>query len=254
MTSVKRLQSVHNACRVIDAIASLQPVGVSELARRTGLDKSGVQRIVVTLAEAGWLHPAAAGPTRWELTSKPLELGRRTTAAGVLARAQPVIGELRDLTKETAMVATLEAGRLVVLDVAESRQVVRMSLTVGSELPLLGSAAGRAIAAHLPPDDARRLLGDADADEVAAQTAAVAAVRRRGYATNIGDVEEGINTVGAAVLDGGGFPLGALVIAAPSYRMDDEQVRSYGRLVSRAAAGLSTDDRSELKSVANSGS
>src|ERR1700759_1920121 len=50
------MQSVVRSLRVLGAVPGLQPVGLSELARRVGLPTSTAQRIMVTLAEAGWLR------------------------------------------------------------------------------------------------------------------------------------------------------------------------------------------------------
>ncbi|NUS57699.1 MAG: IclR family transcriptional regulator, partial [Streptomycetaceae bacterium] len=40
MSSVKEIQSVKNACRLLEELARRQPAGVSDLARSTGIDKS----------------------------------------------------------------------------------------------------------------------------------------------------------------------------------------------------------------------
>ena len=49
------------------------------------------------------------------------------------------------------MLVAIDDARLMVHEVVESRQALRISAPVGSELPLVRSSAARAIAAHLPP-------------------------------------------------------------------------------------------------------
>ena len=66
--TVKRSRSGSRVLAVLEAIARHQPVGVSTLARELATDKSAVQRAIMTLADSGWIHPAARSPTRWQLT------------------------------------------------------------------------------------------------------------------------------------------------------------------------------------------
>ena len=61
MSSVKEIRSVRNACALVETVAEHQPLGVSELARLTGIEKSAAHRLAVTLHRAGWFDLAA----RW---------------------------------------------------------------------------------------------------------------------------------------------------------------------------------------------
>ena len=47
--AVKTIQSVENALLVMETLASVQPIGVSALARLVDLDKNAVQRILISL-------------------------------------------------------------------------------------------------------------------------------------------------------------------------------------------------------------
>ena len=58
MPGVKTLRTVDKALRVLDAVAEHQPIGVGALARLLTMDKSAVQRILVSLQRAGWICPA----------------------------------------------------------------------------------------------------------------------------------------------------------------------------------------------------
>ena len=51
---------------VFEAVAEHQPVGVAALSRMLGIDKSAVQRALVTLAEQGWIQARDDPTTRWE--------------------------------------------------------------------------------------------------------------------------------------------------------------------------------------------
>ena len=53
---VKQLRSGSRVLAVLEAVAFQQPVGLSELVRALGLEKSGVHRALTTLATEGWIR------------------------------------------------------------------------------------------------------------------------------------------------------------------------------------------------------
>lgn len=235
MSTVKEIRAVRNACTVLDAIAAHQPVGVSELARATGLDKSGVHRIAVTLHGAGWIRPTGETATRWAVSPTFARLARSGGTASLAADVRPAMRRLRDETGETVLLAVLDLGRqvLVVSEAVESRQPVRLTSTVGTELPVLGSAAARSIAAHLPPADLSRFR---EAHPGFDGDRALAAVRRRGWSTNDGEIDEGVRAVAAPLVAEDGYPVGALVVCGPTTRMAPVRMSDHGRSAAAVAA------------------
>jgi IclR family acetate operon transcriptional repressor len=230
MSSVKEIRSVRNACVLVETVAARQPLGVSELARLTGIEKSAAHRLAVTLQRAGWLD--ATGDGRWQIAAALGRLTRSATAAALTATLRPRMEELRDRTGETVMLVAIDHARLMVHEVVESRHALRISAPVGSELPLLRSSAARAIAAHLPPDELaalRRAHPALDADP------ALAAVRRRGWAMNDREIVPDARVVGAAILAPDRYPLAALIVCGPASRITAARMRQYGVLVAKAA-------------------
>ncbi|TDC56250.1 IclR family transcriptional regulator [Actinomadura sp. KC345] len=232
-STVKQVRSVRNACVLLEAIADGQPVGVSELARTTGLDKSAVHRTAVTLHQVGWIRPAGGPATRWELAPALLGLARKGGTASLVATVRPVMERLRDDTGETVLLAVLEGDRLTVAEVAESRRPLRLSMPAGAEMPVLGSAAARAIAALLPPGEVERLRAAHPGFD---DESALERVRSRGWSSNDEEVQEGARAVAAALAGADGLPLGALVVCGPADRMSPDRMRDYGLLTAAAAA------------------
>lgn len=230
MSSVKEVRSVRNACVLVEAVARRQPLGVSELARLTGIEKSAAHRLAVTLHRAGWLDRTGDG--RWQIAAALGRFSRRAAIVAFTTAMRPRMEALRDRTGETVMLVVLDNARLIVQEVVESRHALRISAAVGSELPLLRSSAIRAIAAHLPREELaalRRAHPDLDADS------ALATVRRRGCATNDREIHEGARVVGAPILAIDGSPLGALIVCGPTSRITAARMKQYGELVAQAA-------------------
>jgi IclR family acetate operon transcriptional repressor len=229
MSSVKEIRSVRNACALIEAVAERQPLGVSELARLTGIEKSAAHRLAVTLHRTGWLDRAEDG--RWQIAAALGRLARRGAITALTATMRPRMEALRDRTGETVMLVAIENGRLMVHETVESRHALRIGAPAGSELPLLRSSAVRAIAAHLPPEELaalRRAHPALDADP------ALAAVRRRGWAMNDREIVSDARVVGAPILGLDGYPLAALIVCGPTSRITAQRMKQYGALVAKA--------------------
>lgn len=230
MTSVKEVQVVRNACTLVEAVAGAQPIGVSELARLTGLDKSAAHRLAVTLHGAGWLDRAPEG--RWRISPTFPDLVPQGARAALVASARPLLDRARDETGETAMLVVPEVDRLRIVAVAESRQNLRVAATAGVEMPAPRSAALRALAAHLSPADLERWRSvDPDLSD-----GTLAAVRERGWSVNDAELTPDARGVAAALRRPDGAALAALVVCGPATRFRSEDADGHGTRVARLAA------------------
>lgn len=235
--SVKTSGTLARGLRAIEEIAAHQPIGLTDLAHLMGEDRSAVQRTLATLHESGWIRPLPDSPPRWEMSIRPLVVAGRALAASALpARARPLLGSLRDATGETAHLALADGSTVVVVDVAEGKQIVRTALQVGHEHPPETSAAGRAICAHLTPDARVALASDPGA---LLPDAEYAEIRRRGWSLCEGAVQPGSTSIAAAILDSNRHPIAALVVSGPDTRLTTDRYAEVGALVRDAAAELS---------------
>ncbi len=81
------LQSVQTALRVMETVATRQPIGVSDVARHLKITKMTAQRCLQTLHLSGWIKMEGDRPqTRWVLTSKAFILGRHVAENGISGR------------------------------------------------------------------------------------------------------------------------------------------------------------------------
>ncbi|ORI27315.1 IclR family transcriptional regulator [Rhodococcus sp. 1168] len=224
--TVKTIRSLTRGLEILEAIAARQPIGLTALCTATGEDKSALQRTLATLHEAGWIQPAPGSSPQWELGAKPIVVsGRARQSSSLQGRARQLLGPLRDATRETVHLALLTSTNLVVADVAEGMQVLRTALPVGQLHPFETSSAGRAILAHLNPAQRmaraqvpEKLMTEAEYDEI----------RQRGWASSAGEVLEGSNSIGAAILDAAGTPMGAIVISGPASRLTPARCEELG--------------------------
>jgi IclR family transcriptional regulator, acetate operon repressor len=251
------MRVVRTALCVLEAVSELQPVGVSAIARATGVPKSSVQRCLVSLREAGWISSPPGGPQRWTLTGRALAVGLRGSAEhGLREAAHAVMQDLRDRTRETIHLIGFGAGHspasdadpaaLVVIDRLDSPEPVRTWVRLGTRVPLHASCSGRAVLSRLPETEARALVGDGlerfsdqtitDHDALAAE---LRTVRGRGYAIADQSWRSGVGAVAAAVVDAAGRPVGALAVSAPQQRFDADRAVELGTAAVAAATRVS---------------
>lgn len=235
--AVKRSQSASRVLAVLEKIARHQPVGVSELARRLGADKSAVQRAIMTLADNGWICPASGTPTRWQLTAHIFAIAHIGHESNDLRRrARSVLEALRDASQETVLLTVPDIRRFVVIDALESLQLLRTVPQIGLSVPVRGSATSRAVLSYMRPEAQIEMLGAAPDTDLRRE---FEATRRRGYAVSDGDVVAGSTTIAAPVFEADGQPIAAVVVSAPSERLTPKQHSRVGAMVVAAARNLS---------------
>ncbi|MEU6765157.1 IclR family transcriptional regulator [Streptomyces sp. NPDC046853] len=241
------MQSVLNALRVLEEVAARQPIGVADLARGLELPKSSAQRALRTLHEAGWIRPAGGEVTRWVVTTKALQVGRRATGELSLRDvAVPLMEELRRRIDETVHLTVPDGDRVVLIERLETTKPVRIILALGTQLPIHASANGKAVLAASPAQTVERQL-DLGLEGFTGSTITdkerllveLARIRERGYATNGGEWRDDVSAVAAAVWDESGTPVASISVNMPTSRMTPEAGAEYGALVSETARQVS---------------
>ncbi|MDY6999991.1 MAG: IclR family transcriptional regulator [Actinomycetota bacterium] len=234
--AVKGSSTAARVLVVFEAVAAHQPVGVAALSRMLDMDKSAVQRALVTLADQGWIQAREDQMTRWETTVRILNIAHSSRAKSDLRQSiQPVLEQLAGQTGETAIFSEPDGAQLVVSLVAESNQPLRMVPRIGTIVPARDSATGRILLPFLSAKRRAEFLGE---PPDAAFLALLDDCRARGYAVS-SDVTAPTTTIAAPVFEADGRPIGAVAISGPTERMPPETHPRLAELVCRAAGQLS---------------
>ncbi len=254
-----RVQSIDRAVSILRCFDARQPeIGISELARRTGLSTSTAHRLLVSMADNDLVRQSA--DRRYSLGPLVIQLGRNGGIPTTLRDAAlPVAREARDEVDETVGIHELLAsGQRVVVDQVESRQELRRTYTeLGVPLPLPHGAPGKAMLAHLPverrewwlaqPIDPATPRTIADPDALRVQ---LTEIRQRGWAYSDAERTPGIRAVAAPIFDHTGAVLGALGFSVPTVRMDEGRAADLGDRIKAAAWRVSSSLGATQESVA----
>jgi DNA-binding IclR family transcriptional regulator len=238
----KEVGAVIAATRILRLLASLRrPAGATEVARALDLNPSTAFNILRTLAGEGLVafDPAAKtyapGAGLAELAVASLD------SIDAVRVVRPHLEALADRFGAT-MTLWLRSGpdRVVLVDRAEGRAMVRIHMNIGQRLPLLIGALGRCIAAHagLPEAELARHYAALRADALPPFRTFLRQVeqaRRDGYAVDANNFVSGITTVSSAVLDGAGRPVMALSAVDLSARLDRAAARRLGVALAETA-------------------
>jgi DNA-binding IclR family transcriptional regulator len=189
---------VNSLARGLDLLAAFEAedrsLGNQELADRTGLPKPTVSRLSHTLTELGYLiHHKRLG--RYSLSPRVLELGYTALASsGISTVARPIMRRLSEMADVAVALGIRSHDAIRYVELVRRPEAVVLSLEVGSRLPMLSSAMGRAYLAALPPAErhtlattlARKVGGDV-AECLAAIEAHAGDLAAYGYVTSLGD-------------------------------------------------------------------
>jgi IclR family acetate operon transcriptional repressor len=236
------VQSVLTATRVLERLSEPGLVGVSELSRDLGVPKSSVQRMLLTLKQAGWAEDVRGETTRWTLTPKMFRLGQHHQAgSGLRAAALPVMEHLRNETRETVHLVVQRENAVVVVECLDSPQAVRAHVTPGDVLPLHASTNGRALLSTQSDEAVMDVIAHGlsaftpmTITDPAVFEDLIRQVRARGYATGVGQFREGVHAVAAPIVVGG-VGIASIGVSTPAQRMTPDLEERFGSYVIEAA-------------------
>jgi len=223
-------------------LASDDPVGVSDLARSTGLPKSTVSRLLGVLERHGLV--SQDGP-RGPLRPGPAILSyarRGLHERDVVALAQPSLEALAQASGETINLAVPGAGGVEHLAQVEGRHFLGAGQWVGRRVELHCTAVGKVFlaagVATLPGGDLPR-RGPATITDRGALERELRLVRGAGYATAVDELEAGLAAIAAPVRAGAeGVVVAALAVSGPTLRLGLAEITRLAPLLTLEAARL----------------
>ncbi|GAB3979751.1 IclR family transcriptional regulator [Actinoallomurus acanthiterrae] len=228
--------------RIFEAFTPEEPaLTVSEISRRTGLHVATASRLVAELVSHEFLTRDAdrrvrIGMRMWELVT------RASPALSLRDAAMPFMEGVHDVVGHHVQLGVLDGDEVLFLERLSAPGAVINYTRIAGRLPLHVSSSGLVLLAHGPADLRRRVLAGPlhrytpETPATAARLrAALAEVRRQGYAYCPGYVHPDALGVAAPVRGSGGEVVAALAVIVPN----EAAAASVVPVVRTAARGVS---------------
>jgi IclR family acetate operon transcriptional repressor len=219
---------------------------LTEIARELALPINTVSRITATLQERGYLQ-RREDDKRFVLTHKLFDLARpQVREKSLVLCALDALKWLRDTTGETTQLLAPINHKVTIIEQCVSTQPIKVSSAIGLQVPMYSCAPGKAILASIPPSDLDHDLAKvtlkayttttlSSASELAAD---FAKTRHCGYATDHAEGLEGIHCVATAILDDYAYPVAAITVMAPAFRLKPDRFSELGQACIEAAESI----------------
>jgi DNA-binding IclR family transcriptional regulator len=240
-------QSVARALTILNLLANRsEPLGVREIARQLHLAPSIAQRLLKTLAKAGFLEQTGT-TLRYMIGYKAFQIGNAFVAQTNLHSA--VMPELYALAEQqiNGFLGVLRDRSVVYLATVQSNGPIAINHRPGAQAHLHSTAMGKALLAEMPEHEMRGLLGQRPLPRLTAHTkssltqliAELEATRRQGYSVSDEENRLGFFSIGAVVRDASGSAIAVVSGAVPTAGLKNQDRVRIARLVVDAAHNAS---------------
>jgi IclR family KDG regulon transcriptional repressor len=231
-------------------LAGDEELSAPDITRRTGLPRTTVHELLVTLTARNYLsRDELTG--RYRLGLRLFQLGNSYGERLDLARAATAVARrVSAECNETVHVAIRDGANVVYVAKVDSTRAVRMVSAVGRTLPAHCTAVGKALLAGLrpaefdglfPPGTRLASLTERSITDVEVLRRQLAEVAERGISVEECESTPDVCCVAAPVRDHGNRVVAAMSISVPAVRWTPEGLARWQRLVIEGARELSKD-------------
>ncbi|TYB50346.1 IclR family transcriptional regulator [Nonomuraea sp. PA05] len=218
--------SLERGLRILSAFTGSRSVlGIADLARAVGLNKSTTHRYVATLTKLDYIQQDPE-TKKYFLGPRAADLGFAAIDSMELGRvAGPLLQALADETGYTVSMGLCDGPDIVYVDRRRSGRrsslAMDLNLHVGSRLPAYCTSMGKALLAFKDAAALRQILDHTDMARRGPKTitnreqltAALAKVRQSGVAVNDEELAPGLRSFAAPVRDRSGEVVAAVNVA-----------------------------------------
>jgi DNA-binding IclR family transcriptional regulator len=245
MRDLRMLQTVDRALRLLLLFEEVdQEYRVGEMAAKLGVDKSSASRLAATLANRGFLERA---PDSEAFRIGP-EIGRlgvlnMGSSHSLIELARRPMENLAAETEETVNLARLEDRKVVNVAQVDGAHLVGVGDWVGWKTEPHSTANGKVLLAFSTEDVSLQSPLEAFTRQTITRVKdlrlELERVRSEGWASSLGELEEGFNGVAVPVSDASGRCRASLSVSGPVYRMPPARLPEIAALCNRAAGEIS---------------
>lgn len=208
---------------------------LSEVAQQTGLTRATARRVLLTLAELGYVRQTSRD---FSLTPKVLDLGYSYLSSfQVVELAQQPMERLVEAVRESSSISVLDGAEIVYVARVPTKRIMTIALAIGSRLPAYPTSMGRVLLGGLSEAEFEAYLSRTQFEQLTERTitdrkafrAAIDKVRAEGYALVDQELEEGVRSIAAPIRNSRGSVIAAMNISCHASRVTVKRMREEFR-------------------------
>jgi len=241
------VQSVAKAADILECFVSKSELGISDISKLMGMSKSTIYGIVNTLVETGMLEQDSES-RKYRLGLKLFELGHIVEKRmDIRAEAKPFCMALSEKYSQTVHLATHSEGDVVYIDKFDVPDFLIVYSQIGRRAPMTCTGVGKAMLAYLgqdyiekyilPKTFAKKTANSIDTAEKL--FADLEEIKKRGYALDNEEIEQGLKCVAAPIFNKNSEPVAAVSLSGTAAKMDSIPVPTLAADVLKCAGEIS---------------
>ncbi|MFB5189821.1 IclR family transcriptional regulator [Alicyclobacillus fastidiosus] len=229
------LSSVKNALRILNSFSVDAPQKrVTDLADEFGLSKSTVSRLMIVLAEEGFVIKDSESQF-YQLGFSFLRLSNVIKETVTLRKqAYPIMQKMVNEIDHSSHLVVLQGTEVFYLTTIQCRHPVRISAPEGVRNPAYCTSSGKLLLSYAEDDTVQKVIARGmtqftphtitDPDEFRNH---LKSIRSQGYVTSFEEFVEGVVTIGAPIRDFTGKVVAAITIVGPIQRIHFHNIQTY---------------------------
>jgi len=240
--------ALERALTILEMLANSRTgLTLPDIVRQSGLPKSSVHCLLLTLQRRGYLHRNEK-TSRYMFGLKLFSLAN-TAISGLKLReeAAPFLRSLVEKTGLTVHMAILEQDEAVLISKVEPPETSRLATWLGKRMDVHCTGLGKALIAQLPQEELSRLIGAHGLPRHNENTVAsikklrenLAQVVRLGYSIDDEEDEIGLRCIGAPVFNHDAVAIAAVSIAGTIEQVTANNLPMLAENVKQTAASIS---------------
>lgn len=245
--------TIERTLTILESLAKEQGVTPKDFAQRSGLPLSTVYRYFSVLVDRGFANKGEETYTAGIRLSLLAEAPNPYNEFASLSRS--MLEELQARTGETVFLCVRSNAFAIALEVVDSQDRLKLTMTQGESLPLYASAPSKILLAYAPADFRERYLRTVDLRRLASQTIVdreelrrqIDAIRATGQAMSIAEVDEFATAIAFPILEPGETARLSLAISGPTSRFGPERIENLLAATSEAADAIARNYRKYIR-------
>jgi IclR family transcriptional regulator, pca regulon regulatory protein len=250
------IEALARGLDVIAAFDAGRPVmSLSEVATAAGLARPTARRILLTLAELGYVRATGGG---FALTPRVLGLGvAYVRSMNLWDVARPHLETLSAATNESCSIAQLDGSDIIYVARVAVPKIVSLAVQIGTRFPALPTSLGKVLLAARDDDEVEKVLAEPSRSGLvprwqpdrAERDAELRQVRARGWALTDEQLARGIRSVAAPLRNGRGEVVAAVNVNTHAAETPVEHLVGHHLPLLLHAAGEISADFARLETV-----